>query len=176
LEGYIKYLVQAQCQPSPVGHEEAIVQSLSRNFNVKQCSCDSTGVTLELEYNHPLADGAFKDLADLLIDVLAEQKLRLRSGVINRVEAGSLSTIVGAFIGSFNRGLSGDRGLSGRWLETSDLVFNFLTSGSFRRIAGGGFGETRLVPVMYFYREVILDLMLAGKARRLSMNPVTGSN
>ena len=61
-------------------------------------------------------------------------------------------------------------------LQTSDLVFNFLTGGSFRRIAGGVFGETRLVPVMYFYREVILDLMLAGKARHLAANPVTGSN
>jgi len=166
LEGYVKYLVQAQCQPSPVGHEEEIVRSLSQNFNVKKCNCDSTGVTLELGYNHPLADGAFKDLADLLIDVLAEQKLRFRSGVINRVEAGSLSTIVGAF----------NRGLSGRLLETSDSVFNFLTGGSFRKLAGGVFGETRLVPVMYFYREVILDLMLAGKARHTSTNPVPGSN
>lgn len=163
---YVKYLVQAQCQPSPVGHEEEIVQSLSRNFNVKKCRCDGTGVTLELEYNHPLAEGVFKDLVDLLIDVLAERKLRLRSGVINRVEAGSLSSIVGAF----------NRGLSGRVLQTSDLVFNFLTGGSFRRIAGGVFGETRLVPVLYFYREVILDLMLAAKARHLAANPVTGSN
>ena len=165
MEGYVKYLVQAQCQPSPRGHEEEIARSLSRNFNVKNCSCDSAGVTLELEYNHPLADGAFKDLADLLIDVLAEQELRLRSGVINRVEAGSLGTMVGAF----------NRGLSGRVLETGDLVFNFLTGGTFRRFAGGVFGETRLVPVMYFYREVILDLMLAGKARHLANKAVTGS-
>lgn len=166
MEGYIKYLVQAQCQPSPVGHEEEIVQSLSQNFNVKKCSCDNTGVTLELGYNHPLADGAFKDLADLLIEVLDEQKLRLRSGVINRVEKSSFSSVVGAF----------NRGLSGRVLESSDLVFNFFTGSSLRKIAGGVFGETRLVPVMYFYREVILDLMLAGKARHMSMNPVTGSN
>lgn len=167
MEGYIKYLVQAQCQPSPVGHEEEIVQSLSQNFNVKKCSCDSAGLTLELGYHHPLADGAFKDLADLLIDVLAERKLRLHSGVINRVEKSSLSTVVGAF----------NKGISGRVLETSDLVFNFLTGGgSLKKIAGGVFGETRLVPVMYFYREVILDLMLAGKARHMEMNPATGTN
>lgn len=166
MEGNVKYLVQAQCQPSPRGHEEEIARSLSRNFNVRKCSCDRTGVTLELEYNHPLAEGAFKDLADLLIDVLADQKLRLRSGVINRVEAGSLSTIAGAF----------NRGLSRRVLETGGLVFNFLTGGTFGRFRGGVFGETRLVPVMYFYREVILDLMLAGKARHLSTRPVTGTN
>jgi hypothetical protein len=139
---------------------------LSRNFNVNKCSCDSSSVTLELGYNHPLADGAFKDLADLLIDVLAEQNLRLHSGVINRVEPGPLSTMVGAF----------NSGISGRVLETSDLVFNFITGGTFRKIAAGVFGETRLVPVMYFYREVILDLMLAGKARQLAAKPATGSN
>ena len=166
MEGYIKYLVQAQCQPSPVGHEEEIVQSLSQNFKVNKCSCDSTGVTLELGYNHPLADGAFKDLADLLIEVLDEQKSRLHSGVINRVEKGSLSTVVGAF----------NRGITRRMLESGNVVFSFLTGRSLGRIAGGVFGETRLVPVMHFYREVILDLMLAAKARHTSKSSITSSN
>ena len=166
MEGYIKYLVQAQCQPSPVGHEEDIAQSLSQYFNVNKCSCDSVGVTLELGYNHPLADGAFKDLADLLIEVLDEKQLRLHSGVINRVEKGSLSTVVGAF----------NRGITGRLLERSYVVFSFLTGRSLGRVAGGVFGENRLVPVMYFYREVILDLMLSAKSRHTSMSPITNSN
>ena len=166
MEGYIKYLVQAQCQPSPVGHEEDIAQSLSQYFNVNKCSCDSVGVTLELGYNHPLADGAFKDLADLLIEVLDEKQLRLHSGVSKRVEKGSLSTVVGAF----------NRGITGRMLESSNVVFSFLTGRSLGRVAGGVFGENRLVPVMYFYREVILDLMLSAKARHTSMSPITNSN
>jgi hypothetical protein len=149
-----------------VGHEEDIIKSLSQNFNVNKCSCDSDGVTLELDYNHPLADGAFKDLADLLIEVLDERKLLLHSGVINRVEKGSLSTVVGAF----------NRGITGRMLVSSNVVFSFLTGKSLGRIAGSVFGENRLVPVMYFYREVILDLMLAAKARHTSMTPITNSN
>ena len=166
MEGYIKYLVQAQCQPSPVGHEQEIVRSLSQGFNVKECSCDNTGLTLELRSNHPLADGAFKDLADLLIEALTKQNLRLRAGVINRVEKNSLSTVVSAF----------GKELSGRVMGTRAGMFSFQAGGSLKRIAGGVFGGTRLVPVMYFHRDVILDLMLGAKSRQLAMNRVPGTN
>lgn len=166
MEGYIKYLVQAQCQPSPVGREEEIVRSLSQDFNVKECICDSNGLTLELWSSHPLADGAFKDLADLLIEALSEQNLCLRAGVINRVEKNRLSASVGAF----------GRELSGRIIGTRAGVFSFLAGASLQKIAGGVFGGTRLVPVMYFHRDVILDLMLTAKSRQLAMNPVAGGN
>ena len=166
MEGYIKYLVQAQCQPSPVGREEEIVRSLSQDFNVKECTSDSTGLTLELRSSHPLADGAFKDLADLLIEALTEQNLRLRSGVINRVEKNSLSGAVGAF----------GKELSGRIMGTRAGLFSFLAGGRLQRIAGGLFGGTRLVPVMYFHRDVILDLMLTAKSRQLAVSPVAGGD
>ena len=166
MEGYIKYLVQAQCQPSPVGREEEIVRSLSQDFNVKECICDSTGLTLELRSSHPLADGAFKDLADSLIEALTEQNLGLRAGVINRVEKNTFSAAVGAF----------GKELSGKLMGTSAGLFSFLTGGSSHRTAAGMFGGTRLVPVMYFHRDVILDLMLTAKSRQLAVNPVAGGD
>lgn len=166
MEGHIKYLVQAQCQPSPAGREEEIVRSLSQNFDVKECTCDGTGLTLELRSNHHLADGAFKDLADLLIEALDDHNLRLRGGVINRVEKHSLSAVVGDI----------SRELSSKVAGTSDGVFSFLAGESLKKLAGGVFGGTRLVPVMYFHRDVILDLMLAAKARNLTMSPVPEAN
>lgn len=166
MEGHIKYLVQAQCQPSPAGREEEIVRSLGRNFDVKECTCDSTGLTLELRSNHHLADGAFKDLADLLIEALDDHNLRLRTGVINRVERNSLSTAVGDI----------SRELSVKEPEESLAGACRLAGGSLKKLAWGVLGKTRLVPVMYFHRDTLLDLMLASKARSLAMSPVPGQN
>ncbi len=166
LEGHIKYLVQVQCQPSPIGCEEQIVQSLNQSFNVKKCRCSSTGLTLELRSNHPLAYGTFKDLADLLVETLSEIGLRLRSGAINRVEPNSLGVLVGAF----------NKGIVGRLVGTREGVLSFLTHGPLPRIVGGIVGGTRLVPVMYFHRDVILDLFLATKVRHMGIKAVPEPN
>ena len=97
---------------------------------------------------------------------MSEQNLRLRSGVINRVEKNSLSAAVGSF----------GKELSCRIMGTSAGLFGFLAGGSLERITGGLLGGTRLVPVMYFHRDVILDLMLTAKSRQLAVNPVAGGD
>ena len=166
MEEQIRYLVQAECLPAPAGHAEAIVGELRRCFSVSDYKCDGSLLTLELRSGHQLADGAFKDLADLLIEALNRRQLRLRSGVINRVEKDPLGSRAGRLI----------KEIYGRALETGEGAFAFLTGGSVIKTAKEMIVGTRLVPVMYFHRDVILDLALAAKTRRMSMSPATKAN
>ena len=64
MSGQVNYLVQVNCQPSPVGYEDRIIDILSQSFNVQRCDSTRAGVNLEMVSNHPLAYGAFKDLSD----------------------------------------------------------------------------------------------------------------
>jgi hypothetical protein len=41
-----------------------------------------------------------------------------------------------------------------------------------QKFVDGLLGGTRLVPVMFFYGEVFIDLVLSAKARRLAMRTV----
>jgi hypothetical protein len=166
VEECIKYLVQVQCQPPPVGCEEQIVQSLSRNFDIRICHCTDTGFTVGLQSNHSLAHGAVKDLADLVVEVLSDLDLRLLSGVINRIDGSSS----GALAEILRRGLM-DSG-SG----TKKGILRYLGAGLLGRIIGGVFAGTRLVPVLYFHQDVAIDLVLAAKARSTKMGAIPEPN
>jgi hypothetical protein len=155
VEGCTKYLVQVQCQPSPVGYEEQIVQSLSRNFDIKICHCVSDGFTVGLQSNHPLAYGAVKDLADLVIEVMSELDLRLLSGVISRVEGNSPGALAKILRG----------GIISAGPEARKGILRYLGAGLLGKIMGGVFGGARLAPVLYFHQDVVIDLVLAAKAR-----------
>jgi hypothetical protein len=155
VEGCIKYLVQVQCQPSPVGCEEQIVQSLSRNFDIRICHCTGTGFTVGLQSNHPLAYGAVKDLADLVVEVLSDLDLRLLSGVINRVDGNSSGALADIL----------HRGLISSGSGTKKGILRYLGAALLGRIIGGVFGVARLVPVLYFHQDVAIDLVLAAKVR-----------
>ena len=161
-----KYVVQVDCDPSPAGHAAEIVESLQNRFNISQHSCSGATLTVELAYGHPLANGVFKDLADALIDALAARQLELRSGVINRVQQNWLAT----FTGALNRKLSRGAQLTGA------AVLGMFIALSLAKIAGGLLGGSRLVPVMYFHRDVVLDLMLSAKARHITPQRALESN
>ena len=162
----VKYLVQVQCEPSPVAYQEQIVQVLSDGFSVPKSSFTSSGFTLEIRADHPLAYGVFKDVADLVKATLTQRNLRLLSGVIHRVERNSLSAAVDAFIFGNGNGIKG----------TGNGAFSFLASMPFQKFVHGLLGGTRLVPEMYFYGEVHLDLVLSDKARRLAMRAAAEAN
>ena len=156
MQEQIRYLVQVECQPSPYGCAAEIVEELGRCFTIFDYKCEGPRLTLELRSGHALADGAFKDLADLLIEALDRRQLRLCSGVINRVERSHLGAGAGRLV----------KELCGRALETGEGALGFLADGTVRRTAREMLGGTRLVPVMYFHRDVVLDLLLAAKSRR----------
>ena len=161
-----KYVVQVDCEPSPAPHAAEIVDSLQDRFNISQHSCSGATLTVELAYGHPLANGVFKDLADALIDALTDRKLELRSGVINRVQQNWLATLIGAL----NRKLSRGARLTGA------AVLGMFIGLSLVKAAGGLLGGSRLVPVMYFHQDVVLDLMLSAKARHIPGSRALESN
>ncbi len=158
----IKYLVELQCQPSPVGFEQQIIRALASSFDIVACQCTSDGVSIELASSHPVAYGAFKDLADLVIETVSSTDARLICGVINRVDQSRL----GAVADTLGQNRSG--GETGFWR----LLFGSLAKKAMDKITGG----TRLRPVMYFYQGIVLDLQLAAKAGNLRREPIPEPN
>ncbi len=82
------YQVQLQCQPLAASDAEGIARSLSQRFSVTGFRCNEAAVHIDLESSCPLAYGALKDLADLVIDRATEMNLRLLSAVIQQVDLG----------------------------------------------------------------------------------------
>ena len=158
----IKYLVELQCQPSPIGYEKQITQALSPSFDVVGYRCTSTGVSIELASGHPVAYCAFKDLADLVIETISRLDARLLSGVINRVDHSRLGAVADALVQNHSGADAGS------W----SLLFRSMLKKTMSRITGGA----RLRPVMYFYQGIVLDLQLAAKANNLRMKPMQEPN
>ena len=156
-----KYQIKAECEPSPAQYAGEIVEALRSVFHLTGYECSGDALTIHLESAHPLADGVFKDLADALIDQLTARRLRLRSGVINRVDHNPLGTFIGAL----------GRQLPQRALHTGAAVCEKLTGFPVMRSPGGPLSGGRLVPVMFFHRDVVLDLLLSAKSRRPAASP-----
>ena len=156
-----KYQIKADCEPSPAQEAGEIVEALRPVFNLTGYACSGNSLTVELESSHPLADGVFKDLADALIDQLTCRGLRLRSGVINRVDHNPLGTFIGVL----------GRQIPQKALDTGAAVCEKLTGFPVVRSPGGALSGGRLVPVMFFHRDVVLDLLLSAKSRRPAANP-----
>lgn len=161
-----KYQIKAECEPSPAQYAGGIVEALRSVFNLTGYECSGDSLTVELESSHPLADGVFKDLADALIDQLTARGLRLRSGVINRVDHNPLGTFMGAL----------GRQLPQKALYTGAAVCEKLTGFPVARSRGGTLSGGRLVPVMFFHRDVVLDLLLSAKSRRTAANPTLAAD
>lgn len=156
MHGRIKYLVQVQCQPAPVGHEGELVQVLRQSFAVQTCETTRSGLSIGLEYSHSLAQGTFKDIADEVIQNLSRLGSNVFSGVIYRAD----STLWGRAIEEVSKRLS----------------FGGKSINAMVRAALSG---TRLAPEFYFYRNVRLDLILNTKVKqfqRVQMEPAAGLN
>ncbi len=169
MQAQIRYLVQVECEPSPQQYAAEVVAELRRCFAVFDYHAQGPRLTVELRYGHAVADGAFKDLADLLIDALERRQLRLCSGVINRIEKNSLGSGAARLV----------KELCLRPVDAGDIGPALPASGSLVKAARHvvqTIGGPRLVPVMYFHRDVFLDLMLASKTRRIAMNPAAQPN
>ena len=145
-----------------MGYEQQIARELGASFDVIGCQCTGDGVSIELASGHPVAYGAFKDLADLVIETLSRADARLLCGVINRVDHGRL----GAAADTLGHSRSGAD--VGFW----SLLFNSLLKKPLGKITGG----TRLLPVMYFYQGIVLDLQLAAKASNLRLESIPEPN
>ena len=141
-----KYQIQLQCQALAAGDAEGIARSVSQSFPVTGFRCDEAAVLIDLESNLPLAYGALKDLADLVIDRANEMNLRLLSAVIQQVDLGPEA------------------------LSVEPL------GGCLGRIIGKTLGIKRYTPVMYFYQNMVVDLQLAARVNNRQMKPVAELN
>ncbi len=141
-----KYQVQLQCQPLAAGDTERIARSLSQSFPVTGFRCNEAAVLIDVESRLPLAYGALKDLADLVIDRATEMNLRLLSAVIQQVDLGPEALSVEPLGGRLGRIIG--------------------------RTVGRTLGIKRYTPVMYFYQNMVVDLQLAARVNSRQMKPV----
>jgi len=145
-----KYQVQLQCQPLAASDAEGIARSLSQSFPVTGFRCNEAAVLIDLESRFPLAYGALKDLADLVIDRATELNLRLLSAVIQQVDLGPEALSVEPLGGRLSRIIA--------------------------RTLGRTLGIKRYTPVMYFYQNMVIDLQLAARVNNRQMKPVAELN
>ncbi len=145
-----KYQVQLQCQPLAASDAEGIARSLSQSFPVTGFRCNEAAVLIDLESRFPLAYGALKDLADLVIDRATELNLRLLSAVIQQVDLGPEALSVEPLGGRLSRIIA--------------------------RALGRILGIKRYTPVMYFYQNMVIDLQLAARVNNRQMKPVAELN
>ena len=141
-----KYQVQLQCQPLTASDAQGIAQSLSQCFPVTGFRCHGAAMLIDLESRFPLAYGALKDLADLVIDQATEMNLRLLSAVIQQVDLGPEA------------------------FSAEPL------GGRLGRMFGRTLGIKRYTPVMYFYQNMVVDLQLAARVDNRQMKPVAELN
>ena len=158
MERQIKYIVQVQCEPLPIGLEDTTLKFLGDYFNVTECSVDNKDMTLALKSNHPIAYGAIKDLADLIVEVLNMNGIEFRQGVINRVEHGYArfvyKVINSEMIANYVLGLC--------------RAWSSMAGNAVKDLIANMFGGTRLVPEMYFHGDVLLDAVLSARVKQLS--------
>ena len=145
-----KYQVQLQCQPLAAGDAEGLARSLSQSFPVTGFRCNEAAVLIDLESRLPLAYGALKDLADLVIDRATEMNLRLLSAVIQQVDLGPEALSVEPLGGRLGQVIG--------------------------RTWGRTLGIKRYTPVMYFYQNMVVDLQLAARVNSRQMKPVAELN
>ncbi len=145
-----KYQVQLQCQLLAAGDAEGLARSLSQSFPVTGFRCSEAAVLIDLESRLPLAYGALKDLADLVIDRATEMNLRLLSAVIQQVDLGPETLSVEPLGGRLGRIIA--------------------------RTLGRTLGIKRYTPVMYFYQNMVVDLQLAARVNSRQMKPVAELN
>ena len=141
-----KYQVQLQYTPLEKDSIACISNSLGKSFHVTGHNMKSDILLLDITSNLPLAYGALKDMADLIIDQLSILNLSLLNAVIQRVNPGPA-------------GLLAD--LSGYKIS---------------RLIGKVLGIKHHTPLMYFYQNMIIDLQISSRMKRINMNPVAELN
>ena len=131
----VEYNVDINCGPCPEGYESRIARQLRASFPVTGCRNTPNGLTLRLVAAHPFADGALKDLADLVCDTLTRLGIRITAGVVRMVT---------------------------RPAPHSVSMFHRLRDAA-GAVAGLDFRPVREVPVLYFYKGLRFDLDLSSR-------------
>ena len=139
---------QVQLQYTPLREEciNYITNSLNQSFDVTGHKMQRDTLSVEITSNFPLAYGALKDMADLVIDQLSTLNINLSNAVIQKVNPNPIDLLAPVL---------------GR--RTYQLIKKFA------RIE-------HHTPLMYFYQNIIIDLQLSSRIERINMNPVAELN
>ena len=140
------YQVQLQYTPLREDCINYITNSLKNNFDVTGHQTQRDMVSVDITSNFPLAYGALKDMADLVIDQLSTLNINLLNAVIQKVNSSPIDLLAP---------------IVGR--RAYQLIKKFA------RIE-------HHTPLMYFYQNMIIDLQLSSRIERINMNPVAELN
>ena len=139
---------QVQLQYTPLREEciNYITNSLNQSFDVTGHKMQRDTLSIEITSNFPLAYGALKDMADLVIDQLSTLNINLSNAVIQKVNPNPI-----------------------------DLLAPVLGRRTYQLIKKVARIEHH-TPLMYFYQNMIIDLQLSSRIERINMNPVAELN
>ena len=140
------YQVQLQYTPLREDCLNYITESLTKSFKVCGHKIQGDTLIVDISSNFPLAYGALKDMADLVIDQLSTLNLNLLNAVIQKVNPRPID-LLAPIIGR----------------KACHLIKKFA------RIE-------HHTPLMYFYQNMIIDLQLSSRIERINMNPVAELN
>lgn len=139
----VHYRVAIACEPGPAGYESQLTRQLQTAFPVTGCRHTAGGLVIGIAAAHPFADGALKDFADLVTDLLTGLGIAVTYGVVCRV------TRPAGWRQRARDAVAGLRRLC-------------------RQPGGAGGGEVREIPVLYFYKGLRFDRELTARLRRLN--------
>ena len=140
------YQVQLQYTPLREDCINYITNSLQNNFYVTGYKTQRDILSVDITSKFPLAYGALKDMADLVIDQLSTLNLNLLNAVIQKVNSSPID-LLAPIVGT----------------RAYHLIKKFA------RIE-------HHTPLMYFYQNMIIDLQLSSRIERIKMNPVAELN
>ncbi len=125
-----QYNVDINCDPRPEGRESQIINRMKSVFPVISCHSTRSGLSMQLDATHPVADGELKDFADVVAETLTELGIRMTSGVVRRITRQAPSA-------------------SGAMGRVQDVAAS---------LTGFDLRPVRQVPVLYFYKGLRFDL------------------
>ena len=138
----VHYRVAIACEPGPAGYESQLTRQLQTAFPVTGCRHTAGGLVIGIAAAHPFADGALKDFADLVTDLLTGLGIAVTYGVVCRVTRPA------------------------GWRQRAQDAVAGLRR--LLRQPGATGGNAREIPVLYFYKGLRFDLELTARLRRLN--------
>ena len=140
------YQIQLQYTPLREDCINYVTNSLKKSFNVTGHKMQRDTLIVDISSNLPLAYGALKDMADLVIDQLTTLNINLLNAVIQKLDPSPIDLLAPVI---------------GR------RAYNLIQK--FARIE-------HHTPLMYFYQNMIIDLQLSSRIKHINMKPVAELN
>ena len=140
------YQVQLQYTPLREDCINQVANSLKKSFDVTGHKMQRDTLIVDISSNLPLAYGALKDMADLVIDQLSTLNINLLNAVIQKLDPSPID-LLAPIIGR--------------------RAYNLIQK--FARIE-------HHTPLMYIYQNMIIDLQLSSRIKHINMKPVAELN